>query len=66
MICMKEDNYMTLLLIKVIGIIFLFIICAGGVLMYYMLGAFPTESSRTIDPDPALKDTNKHPLHGIV
>lgn len=52
---------MALFLIQVIGVIFLLVICAGAVLMYEFLQALPTESSRTIDPDPTLT-TNTHSL----
>ena len=56
---------MTLFLIQVIGVIFLLVICAGAVLMYEFLRALPTESSRTIDPDPTLT-TNTHSLKKTV
>lgn len=56
---------MALFLIQVIGVIFLLVICAGAVLMYEFLRALPTESSRTIDPDPTLT-TNTHSLKKTV
>ncbi|MEC1375197.1 hypothetical protein P9D39_12900 [Heyndrickxia oleronia] len=56
---------MALFLIQVIGVIFLLVICAGAVLMYEFLQALPTESSRTIDPDPTLT-TNTHSLKKTV
>lgn len=56
---------MALFLIQVIGVIFLLVICAGAVLMYEFLRVLPTESSRTIDPDPTLT-TNTQSLKKTV